>query len=246
MIDHTLKLSLDSDRHLVVGDIHGRYETFRRLLDAVNYDPAKDIIYSVGDLIDRGPDSYEVLEFFQGERRYAVKGNHEHMALTQDWLATWYDNGGVACIGSLKKNNRSYEWLCDILRPLPWVIDVGEDNEEHAFRIVHAEHPPLWSDAYFKRILDEALSGDDPGLARLIWSRTTIQRALSNQHYEREITEDISFDQNRCRKVFVGHTPIKEPLKVGDTWFIDTWASGTMSLIDAVSEETWTVKYVGT
>ena len=49
------EIPLNKDRrHFVVGDIHGRYEAFLNLLDEINYDQSTDMIYSVGDLIDRG------------------------------------------------------------------------------------------------------------------------------------------------------------------------------------------------
>ena len=53
----------ENKRHFVVGDIHGRYDTFINLLEEINYDETTDMIYSVGDLIDRGPKVVEVVEF---------------------------------------------------------------------------------------------------------------------------------------------------------------------------------------
>lgn len=241
MIDHTLKLTLDDDRHLIVGDIHGRYDLFMRLLEKANYDPARDIVYSVGDLIDRGPDSVKVVDFFLQERCYAVKGNHEHMMLTSEWYETWVDNGGMQCLGDLKRHGRNVEWLKSVIRPMPWVIDVGEDDEEHAFRVVHAEMPAGWSEEYFQNMLNTAINGEDPGFARLIWSRRLVHAAIENLMRMRPGNYEIPFDPNRTRNVFVGHTPINNIIFCGDTWFLDTWASKSMSLIDAVTKEKFQV-----
>jgi hypothetical protein len=52
-----------------------------RLLDHVRFDPACDRLFSVGDLIDRGPDSLRSLEFLEAPWFYAVKGNHEDLLL---------------------------------------------------------------------------------------------------------------------------------------------------------------------
>lgn len=63
-----------------IGDVHGRYRTLQALLAKM---PAGAIPFSVGDMIDRGPESKKVLEFFY-EKGQAVLGNHEHLML--DWI----------------------------------------------------------------------------------------------------------------------------------------------------------------
>lgn len=243
MINHTLELSLDDDRHLVVGDLHGRYEVFMRLLDKANYDPAKDIIYSVGDMIDRGPDSVKCVEFFHQDRCYAIKGNHEHMMLTNEWRETWVANGGIECMDSVHAAGRDEGWLKDMVRDFPWVIDVGDNDEEHAFRVVHAEMPSAWSESYFQRILNEAINGSDPGFARLIWSRTLVADAVENISRMRPAHYEIEFHPDRFRNVFTGHTPVHNIIKCGDTWMLDTWRSKSLSMIDAVSKEKFVAYY---
>jgi len=62
-----------------VGDIQGCYEPLRRLLDKITFDPAKDQLWCVGDMVNRGPDSLKVLQFLKGLGKacIAVLGNHE-------------------------------------------------------------------------------------------------------------------------------------------------------------------------
>ncbi len=242
MLNHTLKLSLDDDRHLVVGDIHGRYDMFMRLLEKANYDPAKDVLYTVGDMIDRGPDSFKVLQFFQQERCYTIKGNHELMCLDKDWYDTWMNNGGEQCMEDLARYGKDHEWLKDQVRDLPWVIEVGEDDEEHAFRIVHAEMPAGWPDSYFRKVLNEAINHNDPGFARLVWSRKLVEAGARNVAQMKPAAYDIPFHPDRHRLNFCGHTPVNNALKVGDNWFIDTWwPRRTMTMMDAKTEEKFVV-----
>ncbi len=242
MFNHTLKLDLGTDRHLIVGDLHGRYDQFMRLLELANYDPASDVLYSVGDLIDRGPKSVECVEWFENhERCYAIKGNHEHMMMDGEWFATWLSNGGRACLESLSENDRDMAWLHDILVNWPWVIDVGEDDEEHAFRIIHAEMPPGWPESYFQDMLNYATNPNDPSFQRCVWSRKLIRHAASNIANGRPVDEGVEFNLDRHRTVFVGHTPCKEAFSCGDHWFLDTWGGKVQTLIDATTKETWTV-----
>jgi serine/threonine protein phosphatase 1 len=64
-------------RDFVVGDIHGHFEVLDKALAAVNFDPEKDRLISIGDLINRGPQSPRCLEFLAQPWFHAVRGNHE-------------------------------------------------------------------------------------------------------------------------------------------------------------------------
>ncbi len=70
----------------VMTDIHGHYKEFLRMLKMVNFDTKKDRIVSLGDMVDRGPNPLEVINFFYNST-YAIslKGNHEF------WLTEFYD-----------------------------------------------------------------------------------------------------------------------------------------------------------
>ena len=75
----------------ILGDIHGCAETLKKLLKALPDDIEQ--IYSVGDLVDRGPDSKGVVQLCMDNNVKAVRGNHEDMFL--DFLdgVGEYDNG---------------------------------------------------------------------------------------------------------------------------------------------------------
>jgi hypothetical protein len=67
-----------SKKIFTVGDIHG---CFTELLSIYNQLDNDTLFFSVGDLIDRGPDSIKVLDFFISNNLHAVRGNHEDMLL---------------------------------------------------------------------------------------------------------------------------------------------------------------------
>lgn len=62
-----------------VGDLQGCFEPLQRLLDLCRFDPARDRLWLVGDLVNRGPQSLEALRFARalGEAAVCLLGNHD-------------------------------------------------------------------------------------------------------------------------------------------------------------------------
>lgn len=94
-------------RTLAIGDIHGCLKALETLADFVDFSP-KDTIITLGDYIDRGPDSKGVIDYILNLRKthqvITLKGNHEAMmvnALTEyDDLMNWLLNGGIETLTS--------------------------------------------------------------------------------------------------------------------------------------------------
>jgi serine/threonine protein phosphatase 1 len=102
-------------RAYVVGDIHGRLDLLDELLEKIHADmvargPRKTLLVFVGDLIDRGPSSKEVVERLRTYRREGVRtifllGNHEEVLLRildgdASLMANWLRFGGAQCLES--------------------------------------------------------------------------------------------------------------------------------------------------
>ena len=65
-------------KHYVIGDVHGHYQTLLALVDKL---PSNAKLIFVGDLIDRGSESKEVVKFVREGNHLCVMGNHEEMLI---------------------------------------------------------------------------------------------------------------------------------------------------------------------
>lgn len=126
-----------------VGDIQGCYEALVKLLDKVNFDPTKDTLWCVGDLVNRGPDSLKTLQFLYSIRDslVTVLGNHDlHL------IACYYNQARLKKHDTLKEiiEAEDGEQLINWLRQQPLV----HYDQEQRTTMVHAGIPPLWTLEY--------------------------------------------------------------------------------------------------
>jgi hypothetical protein len=71
---------------IIIGDIHGRYNQLRVVLDLINFDPTRDRLICLGDYLNYGPDSQLVVNYLiycgkQSPRHLFLRGNHESTVL---------------------------------------------------------------------------------------------------------------------------------------------------------------------
>ena len=106
-----------TDRLFAIGDIHGCARELEVLLAGLPL-AAGDTVACVGDYIDRGPASRQVIDLLLALRQRAgirtvfLKGNHEDMCLSYVeqqglWGEAWHLNGGVATLRSYGIDARS-------------------------------------------------------------------------------------------------------------------------------------------
>ena len=115
---------------VVVGDVHGCLLELEELLDKCVYRPGKDRLIFVGDLINRGEHSLEVLQLVCGLGAECVLGNHEAALLKR--LESRSQGKEVVDDGLLQKIEGRAPFL------IPWIRSWPLYIEEKKFVVVHA------------------------------------------------------------------------------------------------------------
>ena len=190
----------------VVGDIHGCFSLLMAKLRLCHFDPWQDLLVSVGDVIDRGPDSLRCLKLLRKRWIIAVRGNHEQMGL--DALATgeqflWFMNGGS---WFAQAEQPAATTALETCRQLPWILELRCQNGIHV--IAHADYP---DDNYqWQKEVD---------LQRVLWDRTR----LMNKGNGIRGADHFWF----------GHTPLRQRLDHENLHYIDTGAvfGGELTLV---------------
>jgi serine/threonine protein phosphatase 1 len=76
-------------KKFVIGDIHGNFKGLKQCLERANFDYENDQLITLGDIIDRGPESYECFEeLLKIKNRIDIKGNHDKVWET--WIHTGF------------------------------------------------------------------------------------------------------------------------------------------------------------
>jgi bis(5'-nucleosyl)-tetraphosphatase (symmetrical) len=143
-----------------IGDVQGCYDALRRLLDALAFEPARDRLWFTGDLVNRGPQSLEVLRFVSAlDGVVTVLGNHDLHLLA---LAS----------GAPAARRRSRDTLDDVLAApdrdalLDWLRrrPLAHHDARLGWLLVHAGVPPQWDLAQTlacAREVEEVVRGPD-------------------------------------------------------------------------------------
>lgn len=95
----------------VIGDVHGCFFTLQALVDKINNKYPDIRIYCVGDLVDRGRYSFEVIDFVISQNINFTAGNHDWMFYSffkdpgSSMASAWLHNGSDSTIQSYEKKN---------------------------------------------------------------------------------------------------------------------------------------------
>lgn len=126
----------------VTSDLHGEYNLFMELLNKINFDKTKDKLYILGDVVDRGNKSIELLQYIYQNRESMIllKGNHEEMMLdgiTVKNYHMWFGNGGLNTYREYESlTTQIQKQLFKYIRELPCLLQIKVSNTN--FILSHA------------------------------------------------------------------------------------------------------------
>jgi bis(5'-nucleosyl)-tetraphosphatase (symmetrical) len=122
-----------------IGDVQGCFDDLLRLLDKINFDPDKDQLWFTGDLVNRGPNSLEILRFVKGLNSAAISvlGNHDLHLLA---------------VAAGARKIRKKDTITDVLNApdceelLFWLRHqpLLQHDEDLGYTLIHAGLPPQW------------------------------------------------------------------------------------------------------
>ena len=178
----------DGHRLFAVGDLHGHLATFRALLHRLKLKP-EDRVICLGDMIDRGPASAELVALVRSHPQIiCIKGNHEHMAIqcvqpdgTFEAWQPWMQRGGKSTYASYIVQAEGDLWKAKetMLDDFMWLDTLPTQIVLDGVRLVHAGYDPR-------------MPLDMQGEKELLWIRKPW------------FTHDQAVDPSRT--VFFGHT----------------------------------------
>lgn len=204
-------------RDLIVGDVHGCFTKLQASLYAVGFDPVRDRLFSVGDLVDRGPESHQALDWLALPWFHAVSGNHEAAAIyfARGAIPAGFYMRGYGGGWNVGNPQEARDEYAAAFAALPVAMEL--ETAAGLVGIVHADCPcPSWDD-FTRALADEALS---------VAARVTLIMSAQENRGRADFLDRC--DVAGVRAVVVGHTPMQDVTSLGNVLFIDTaaWKGG--------------------
>lgn len=202
---------MTKEKAFVIGDIHGVYHTLKVMLD--KWHPDEEQLILIGDYIDRGPQSYEVVQLLrelqEKEDIKLLRGNHEQLLI--DFLRNpamkWRNyerNGGLETMSQFLqlpleevKAKKPAQIAADLQAKEPWLLDWLESL--------------LYYVSFGKHVIVHA--GVD--FTKKDWRHTSLKDFLW-------IREPFHYGVNNTgRNIIFGHTPVMTMHDSNEPWIKD-------------------------
>lgn len=215
----------------VIGDVHGCFYTLKKLVKKIKTDYPDISVYCVGDLVDRGNFSFDVIEFVKSEKILSVIGNHDFMFYSNMrdpfsiMARSWNYNGAETTLASYQDKMHLMDEHLDFIISQPLFYNLKDCFISHAgisqnYRQLFKKGIPS------AKKLNETLKKDLADRNSILWTRDNLL--------------------NIGKLQVVGHTHKKEIYHDFDSnaLYIDTTAYGNNRLTAVIIEDNKCVKVI--
>ena len=196
-------------RDFFIGDLHGTLDTLHFMMDVVQFDKLKDRVIACGDLVDRGDNSTGCLDLLNEEWFFSVFGNHE------DFCVQGYSDESISSLHKINGGQWFYNLSPEQRKHYVERIDskmtygILVETNRGLVGVVHADAPGdfiEWINSVEDNKEDHSYFTDNT-----LWGRSRYKTKNT------DIVKGVDY-------VIVGHQVVKEPLKLGNIFYIDTGA----------------------
>ncbi|MEO8231273.1 MAG: metallophosphoesterase [Ignavibacteriota bacterium] len=185
----------------VIGDIHGCYYTLKQLVEKIKTKYPDISIYCVGDLVDRGNFSFEVIEFVKSESIRFVIGNHDYMFYSNMrdpfsiMARSWNYNGAETTIASYKEKNHFMDEHLDLIISAPLFYNLDDCFISHAG--VSTKYQKFFKDGIpSDKELDEIFKKELDDKNSILWTRGSLlnlgKLQIIGHTHRKDVYHDIS------------------------------------------------------
>ncbi len=185
----------------VIGDIHGCYNTLKLLFEEIKTRFPGVPIYSVGDLVDRGKFSFEVVEFIKENEIVFTAGNHDLMFYyfftkpSHPIAKAWIYNGSETTMDSYSDHMDIVRDHLAVIIKAPLFLDLEDCFISHA-----------GISSYYKKIfktdilntpadLTDVLNDDLNSQHGVLWNRDLLLNLGKLQIVGHTIQQDVNYDE---------------------------------------------------
>ncbi|AFH49886.1 Diadenosine tetraphosphatase-like protein [Ignavibacterium album JCM 16511] len=216
----------------VIGDVHGCFYTLTNLIEEVETEFPQAEIYLVGDLIDRGRHSCEVMDFIAERKIKFTAGNHDYMfyhyfRYPHSTLAeAWFSNGAEFTLKSYENRFERINEHIEVIKKAPLFFNLEDCFISHAGISI-----------FYRNLINDLVLNDE---------------SVLNEILQEDIETDFGILWNRGpllnigKLQVVGHTRMSEPryLKETNALYVDTAAISGNKLTAAIIEENRIEKFI--
>ncbi|OZG69956.1 hypothetical protein BTA51_28520 [Hahella sp. CCB-MM4] len=223
-----------SGRDFICSDIHGHFSLLEEQLSHLDFDKEKDRLFCLGDLIDRGQESDQVIDYLRKPWFFSILGNHELMLI--DAMETgnnhvfmqWYSWGGDwAEDFSQEALTEYYEALVEL--PMAIELHLTKNDPGGKVGLVHAGLPDICDWHTVRQDLSAMDVRDNSTGTSLTYHM--LWGGFSG------ISDDKAQRVDNIDHVFHGHTIVEEMTTVTNRTFMDlgSYKYGRIGIIEVES-----------